>query len=772
MNNAMKARIDAWLDKDYRLSFYERITLIKEAEELFENKTPAMKYAMAYRYILNNITVDYDMNHRLIGNVPEILLTDENRAEAKALFARWWDMPDEEFQRQAYFCYSMHKNKRDWIASRPPWMFSQGHMALDWENLITHGIQYFSDRLEKRLEDETDTVKCDYLNGLRICVESIRDYILRYAELAKNRGDFSRYKMLERIANNAPATLEDALQLIVLICVSIRKVLGFAALSLGRIDQYLLSFYKKDIEDGTLTRETALDLIEEFLFKDAEGGALVDHMSDESCETTSRIDVSGDDITYCIISGVDENGNSCTNDLSYIFIEAITELNMLKAPLMIVRYFNGIEKEFWLKVSQCMAKNASVFVYNDNTMIPAFIDYGVDPDDAANYAFFACNNPTIPKKMGSLRQIWFNLAIPLELALNRGVPFCETGKPRKKRDCEFPLKDRMLGMMESGYWGVDTGDIANVKNIEDLLELYRQQVAYLMSEYRKGVEADCIIEKNENAGRIRIEDAFLDGTVENAEDWVTGSVKYHPIMVQGGGLATVVDSLYAINKLVFQDGEMTLSQLVDILKSDFSSDKLLQRRLINKFDKFGNDVSEVDQYAKKVVDIFTNAIKEQNKRDYLNKFWPGISTLRDFTTEGKYVGATPNGRNAGEPLSENQSPSLGADTKGLTALLNSIANVPFNKITGGPLNIKIHPSIVSGADGVEKIAALFKTYMDMGGMQLQVSVVDANILRAAQTEPRKYKGLTVRVTGYNAYFTHMDEKAQNEIIYRTEHQGF
>lgn len=308
--------------------------------------------------------------------------------------------------------------------------------------------------------------------------------------------------------------------------------------------------------------------------------------------------------------------------------------------------------------------------------------------------------------------------------------------------------------------------------MEDVLEAYREQIGYLTGELRRALEHDGKIEKELNKGRMRLEDCFLDGTIERGCDWITGGVKYHFFMVNGGGIATVTDALYAMDQMVFKEKRMSLEELVAMLKENYQGQELTQRRLKNKLKKFGNDEPEVDGYAKVVTEMFAEEVKRQNSDAYLYRFMAELSTLRDFTTEGQFVGATADGRGAGEPLSENQSPCSGADVSGLSAMLNSVSQIPFDRITGGPMNLRIHPSVVSGKDGIAKLSALFRTYFENGGMQMQISAVDSETLKKAQETPEKYKSLTVRVTGYNAYFTHMGKQAQDELIRRTEHGGF
>ena len=183
--------------------------------------------------------------------------------------------------------------------------------------------------------------------------------------------------------------------------------------------------------------------------------------------------------------------------------------------------------------------------------------------------------------------------------------------------------------------------------------------------------------------------------------------------------------------------------------------------------KFGNDIEWVDELANRVVDIFCDEVQRINGPEYVYQFFPLLKTDRDFTTMGLDVGATPDGRSAGEQISENQSPTEGADKEGLTALLNSAARLPFERITGGPLNIRFHPSAVKGDNGLRMLAIALKTYFERGGLQIQINVMSREQLLDAQQHPKKYKNLCVRVTGYSAYFVELSKAVQDDIIART-----
>jgi formate C-acetyltransferase len=440
----------------------------------------------------------------------------------------------------------------------------------------------------------------------------------------------------------------------------------------------------------------------------------------------------------------------------------------LRNPFIIVRYYPGIEQDFWLKVCDGIRDNTTLVIYNDMTMIPALRSCGVDEEDAVNYGLHGCNDPQLNAREGGLREYWFNLLRPLELALHQGEHPLKPKGDRPIEGTQYSLNDRMMGVMTGPYYGIKTAAPEDMHSIDDVLDAYRQQLRFLLEDYRNAFEEKRKLERGYNAGRIRIEDCFLDGTIDNAITWNDGGTKYHKVVFQGGGMASVIDSLTAIEQLIFRDKEMSLKELVEILHNNYEGQEFLQARLRKRMPKFGNDIEWVDEIARKVVDIFCDEVAHVNSPEYLYTLFPAISTDRGFTTMGQDVGATPDGRGAGDPISENQSPSEGADTEGLTALLNSTAHLPFDRITGGPLNIRIHPSAVKGENGLQIFATVLKTYLDKGGMQAQINIVSKEQLLEAQRNPNKYKNLCVRVTGYSAYFVQMGKQAQDELIARTE----
>lgn len=759
----LEKKLDVWFHRNPDETFMERIQYTLESEKLFEGEQDSIRYGHTLEYILSNISVVIEADMKIAGSVKVRLPEAKEKEAILEVYKRWWDLPVEERHKKVLFYYS-----ETWLRCRPYWFASFGHLALDWEAIINEGFGALKQKAEARLMQSCNDNQRYFLEGSIICYNAIIQFYERYAKEAESNGMHHMAENMREVSQGKAQTFEQALQQIWLLVLVLQKVCGCGVLNYSRMDKYLRPLYESGLADGTLTRETAREILQEFYYRNNEIMVQTDHMSTELDATAQTLEVAFDDPNYLTLGGLNADGTSAVCELSHVMIEAAWDLK-LRNPFIIVRYHAGISDEFWKLCCAAMRDNTTLVFYNDDTMIPALKYNNVQEPEVYEYGFWGCNDPNIPAYEGGLRQLWMNLVKPFELALNEGDYPMEPRAEGFETDCEFSLSDRMTGLMTGAYYGIKTKAATEMHTMQEFLDAYEQQLTYLLGEYRKGFEQDYEIERSCTFGKMRIEDCFLKGTIEGAVTWTEGGTKYHKIVAQGSGLATIINALYTVEQIVFKNGEMSLSDLSELLRNNYNGKEQLAQKWKVRLNKFGNDVEDVDKYAKIVTDMFIRAVDKYNGSEYLYQMWPTYSSDRDFTTMGKYVGATPDGRFAMEQLSENQSPAGGTDIAGLTAMLNSLSKVPFNRITGGPLNVKLHPSAVSGDDGLEAMCALLKTYMQKGGMQLQVNVLDAETLKKAQKEPEKYRSLCVRVTGYSAFFVEMGKKAQDEMIKRTEH---
>ena len=779
LSERMRKQVEELERKDYRATFYERIDFLLESEHLFEDQPYPLRYGRTLAYILDRISLPIREGEALAGAVAEVVPDAARVERVEALTRAWWDRPLEEIQPRILWFYSWQ-----WLRRRPPWFHSFGHLGFPWERILRLGLGGYAAEAERNLAREEfrqDPARRHFLEGAVLCYRALSAYIRRWARAAGERaaaaasaGQPSAAQELRRIeaacaqlAEGPARSFREALQLVWLLVLPLQKVCGCGVFDLGRMDQYLLPYYRRDLADGTLTGEEARRLVVEFFFKNNEIMSPADHMSLEDEKTDSTLEVTFDDPNYVIVGGLLPGGRPGVNELSHLMVEAQHALR-LRNPFMVVRCYPGMEAGFWRKTCAAIRDNATIVLYNDRTMLPALRSCGIAEEDAWGYGFYGCNDPDITGKQGGLRQVWINLVLPLELVLDPARQRAEWSEENLPAESQFSLKDRMNGLMTGTYHGIRTKPLEELRSVEELLEEYRRQLRFLLADFRRAFDRDVEAERRWNAGRIRIEDCFLEGPVERALTWNDGGSRYNVLTVQGSGLATVADSLAAIRKLVFEDREMDLPALARVLSDDFAGREDLRLRLRHRFPKFGNDVEWVDRLAAGVVDVFADEVARQNGAGHLYRLLPTLSTDRAFTTMGGILGATPDGRRRGQPISENQSPTEGTDTAGLTALLNSASRLPFHRVTGGPLNLRVHPSAIRGEEGLEAFAALLETYMEKGGMQVQVNVVSREQLLEAQRDPDKYRGLCVRVVGYSAYFVQMGREAQQELIRRTE----
>ncbi|MBM4079280.1 MAG: hypothetical protein FJ278_06240, partial [Planctomycetes bacterium] len=437
-------------------------------------------------------------------------------------------------------------------------------------------------------------------------------------------------------------------------------------------------------------------------------------------------------------------GYACdaVNELSFLALRA-GHLK-LKQPTIIVRYHRGLNREFWREVCELIRAGGSVGIYNDHTVVPALESVGVEPQDALGYTHYGCCNPNIPGQEGSLIERWHNLPKFVELALNNG---------------KCPVKGQPLGPA--------TGDPDTFRTFEDLQAAVRAQMRHALEAERRGVEA--FWAKESAMPSFTAESLFLEGCVENGREWRRGGTKYYHKMQHAVGIGTATDSLVALRNLVFEEKRLTLGQFRDILNASFAGHEELRQELLNRCPKFGNDDDAVDSVAVWLANAFCDEVARCNRPDHRIAFWPELYSYHNNKNLGDQTGATADGRRRGESLSENQSPSYGADRNGVTALLNSMAKLPFHRTPGGGTNILIHPTAVKGEDGLRALMDLLETYFQRGGMHLQVNIVDKRTLLEAQKSPEKFRTLTVRVTGYSGYFVTLDPRSQQDVIARTEH---
>jgi formate C-acetyltransferase len=620
-----------------------------------------------------------------------------------------------------------------------------GHLIPDYNTLIQKGINHIIKQAEQHLLSMPVTDKSyHFLRAVIIVCNAVIQMAENYAQhifqLADNESDEDRkYELLKlaRILRHVPANpagnLHEALQSIWMLHTAI--TLEGLGISLGRMDQTLFSFYENDIQNGTITRQQAKELIGCFVIKTAE---IIPVFSTTISKSHGGF-LSGQALT---IGGMDKNGNDVTNELSYIFLELMDEVRM-RQPNYHARIHVGSSTKYIDKIMELLSKGVnSPAVYNDELIIRSLKKCGMTDADAKDYSTLGCVELSAAgKTFGSTDAALVNVPVCMEMALNKG---------------------KLFG--SSAQHGFKTATPETFQTIDDVKDAFRQQLQFIIHRLHQTLTP--IELGNRDFHPTPLSSAFIHDCIENGKDVTAGGAHYNFSGVQGVGITDAADSIHAIDVLVFKTRQYTMAEIVKALKNNFKGAEKLRTAMLN-VPKFGNDNDEADACSKWVADVFYDCFEGlYNTRG--GKFVAGYYSTTTHYAFGLLTGALPNGRMKGTPFTSGIAPTNGMDVKGPTALFNSITKIDFERAHNGVnVNAKFDTATLKGAHGKEILKALLLTYFKKGGMQAQLNVLDTEMLKDAKLHPEKYPSLIVRVSGYSAYFNDLSPAMKDEIIQRS-----
>ncbi|RXZ57826.1 glycyl radical protein [Candidatus Borkfalkia ceftriaxoniphila] len=668
-----------------------------------------------------------------------------------------------------------------------------GHVTVHYDWILAVGFKGIAAKAKKALE-EADFGDADYakrshfLNAVILSCEAAIIYAERYSDLARKMAeketDAERKRELLQISENCanvPAngarSFWEACQAFWFVQQLLQIESSGHSISPGRFDQYMYPYYKADLEKGAITREFAQELIDCIWVKLNDLNKCRDAASAEGFAGYSLFQ-------NLIVGGQNAEGLDVTNDLSFMCISASMHV-MLPQPSLSIRVWNGSPHDLLIHAATLTRTGVGLpAYYNDEVVIPSLMSRGLTLQDAREYNIIGCVEPQkAGKTEGWHDAAFFNMCRPLELVFSDG--------------------------MENGELvGIHTGDVAQMTTFEEFYDAYKKQMNYAISLL---VNADNAIDV---AHAERCPLPFLSGMIEDCigrgKTVQEGGAIYNFTGPQGFGIANMADSLYVIKKLVFEEKKLTLAQFREALAENYGKglpasktaqvvaetvkelraagkqvspeeiaaavaqltkptdkyDKLLE--MIEEVPKFGNDIEEVDAFARDVAYTYTRPL-ETFKNPRGGMFQAGLYPVSANVPLGAQTGATPDGRLAGRPVADGVSPSAGKDVHGPTAAANSVSRLDHYIASNGTLfNQKFHPSALSGRAGLENFVALIRSYFDQKGSHMQFNVVSRETLLDAQKYPEKYKHLVVRVAGYSALFTTLSRSLQDDIINRTE----
>ncbi len=678
-----------------------------------------------------------------------------------------------------------------------------GHVTVDYGKVLRVGysgiIEETKAALAKLNFGDSDYAKRHhFLNAVIISCEAVIAYAKRYAKLADKMADgcqdFERKAELRRIAINCERVPEfgarnfyEACQSFWFIQMLLQMESSGHSISPGRFDQYMNPYFEKDLKAGEITREFAQELMDCIWVKLNDLNKCRDAASAEGFAGYSLFQ-------NLIAGGQDANGIDATNDVSFMCINATMHV-FLPAPSFSVRVWNGSPHEFLIRAAELTRTGIGLpAYYNDEVIIPALLSRGVTLADARNYNIIGCVEPQAPAKTDGWHDAaFFNMCRPLELVFTRG------------KDAGEQI-------------GPDTGEFKNMKTFDDFYNAYKTQMNYFIELL---VNSDNAIDQA-HADRcpLPFQSCMVEDCIGRGKSMQEGGAIYNFTGPQGFGIANMADALYVIKTLVYEQKKYTLCDFADALENNFGKDmdahyaeKVTKNAVADlvatgkkvsrddvaaifaavstnpcseaqkeKYDrmlaeieavpKFGNDIEEVDAFARDVAYTYTRPM-ESYKNPRGGQYQAGLYPVSANVPLGAQTGATPDGRLARTPIADGVSPAAGRDIYGPTAAANSVAKLDHYIASNGTLfNMKFHPTALAGRHGLENFVSLVRGYFDQKGSHIQFNVVSRDTLRDAQAHPEKYKSLVVRVAGYSALFTTLSRSLQDDIIARTEQGGF
>ncbi|MDZ7337452.1 MAG: glycyl radical protein [candidate division KSB1 bacterium] len=632
-----------------------------------------------------------------------------------------------------------------------------GHTVLD-DKIYRLGMLDFKRLIRQQMaaldfyRDPDALAKREELRAMAIAADALIAFARRHAALARQlaaaESDPIRRKELEQIAAicthvpaHAPSTMWEALQYYWFVHLGvITEMNTWDSFNPGRLDRHLYPFYKRDLESGLLTKEQARELVQAFWIKFNNQPA-PPKVGVTAMESSTYTD-------FCLINlgGVDEDGADAVNELSYLLLDVIEEMRLLQ-PSSMVQISKKTPDQFLKRALQIVKTGfGQPSIFNTDAIVQELVRQGKSLVDARNGGASGCVEAGAFGKESYILTGYFNLVKVLELTLHNG------------RD---PRTGKVIGLR--------TGEAQDFAEFDQLLAAYERQVRYFV---------DVKIKGNQVIERLYAQylpapflSLLIDDCIREGRDYQDGGARYNSSYIQGVGLGSVADCLAALKYHVFDHRTCDMRTMQAALTDNFAGHETLRQRLLNHTPKYGNDDDYVDDLAVRVFNIFFAAVDGRPNTKgghYRINLLP--TTVHVYF--GSVVGATPDGRMAGEPLSEGISPVQGVDRRGPTAVLRSAGKIDHLRTGGTLLNQKFTPQLLADQRGIDALAALIRSYFAMDGHHVQFNVVTADTLRRAQKEPHKYRDLIVRVAGYSDYFVDLSTELQNEIIRRTEHTAF
>lgn len=643
-----------------------------------------------------------------------------------------------------------------------------GHISPYYTKVLEKGYAGIKKDVEEKykqldLTNPEDQKKKPFYDAVTIVCDAVIDFAHRYANLAKEmakkeKNPTRKQELLLQIAKNCknvpayPAkTFWEALQSWWFIQLIIQIESSGHSISPGRFDQYMYPYYKKDIDEGRISKNFAQELIECAFYKLNEINKVRDWGSTKAFGGYPMFQ-------NLIVGGKKRDGTDATNELSYMCLDAVAHLR-LPQPSISVRIHDQTPYDFWTKASKVTKIGLGMPAwYNDELIIPSMLNRGRTIEDANDYCIIGCVEPDVGGyEYGWHDSAFFNLNHCLELALNDGVCL----------DCSSKCMIYSKCVGAGKRLGVRTGDLSKFKTFEKVLAVYEAQVKYfvkLLIEANNGIDT-----AHQTLKPLPFLSTVIEPCIESGIDVSAGGAKYNFTGPQGIGIANVGDGLSALKKLVYEERKITSDTMLKALKADWKGYEDL-RELINsnKIPHYGNDDDFADELVRYAALVYCKEV-EKYKNPRGGMYQPGLYPVSANVPAGAMQAATPDGRLKGEAIADGISPVHGHDVKGPTTIVLSASKLDHLIASNGTLlNMLFSPSALAGTVGDKNFKTMMGVFFDRKGLHAQHNVVSRQMLLDAQKNPEKYSGLVVRVAGYSVFFTGLDRALQDDIIGRSE----
>ncbi len=724
--------------------------LIRDGELVVGCKTPAILGSPLYPEVASD-WVEEEIDTIALRDEAPFYLSDETKETLRAEVFDYWrgrqvynrimEVLPSEIQQATdaglFFHYYLNR--------------TIGHITVDYERVLKKGFLGLKAEVEDELkkinyEDRGCLRKIHLLQAMSLCCDAAIRFAERYAEeserLAAAESDQARRAELEQIAEicrwvpaHPARTFHEALQSFWFVHLILNLETNSYAIGPGRFDQYMYPYYQADIDAGRLTREQAGKLLACLWIKFneltvvKEGG-------------TAKASTTYNDFQNLNLAGQTVEGQDATNELSCLCLD-VTGWLKLPQPQISALISEKTPDRFLMKACEVIRLGFGLpAVFNDDEKVQALLHKGKTLEDARLGGINGCVELVVQGKDNMASSGYLSMPKCLELALNNGVD---------------PLAGAQLGP--------STGAPREFISFDQLMEAFRQQLAHAIE--LKIVYDGIARQAYAEFCPVPFTSLLISDCLEKGRDYHDGGARYNLPLICGVGTGTMADSLAAIKKLVYDEKKTSLEELVTALRADFAGYGRLRQMLLNRVPKWGNGDGYVDTIAHDVVEMFCDELEKHGNAEGV----PYVANMIPTTTHiwfGSLNGATPDGRLAETPLSEGISPVQGMDSNGPTAVVRSMARLDHARCCGTLLNMKFHPTALSGEEGLRKFGHLIRTYFKLGGHHMQFNVVSAETLRAAQECPEEYSTLVVRVAGYSDYFVRLSRDLQDEIISRTE----